>query len=124
MRYALSFDAYNHVQGCRNMSIPVNKEFNQAVKSHLYGQAIDLPIGMARNQFVPLLISSLASTPDHAILDQYYDILSRAAIPQQADPNSCFGETRAMMIEAAKGTPIEEAAANAQRSATERLREK
>ena len=117
LRYALSFDAYNHAQGCLNMSIPVNKDFNQAVKSHLYGQAIDLPIGMARNQFVPLIISSLASTPDRTILDQYYDILSRTVIPQQADANSCFTATKAMMIEVANGTPIEEAAAKAQREA-------
>ncbi|MBQ7338335.1 MAG: carbohydrate ABC transporter substrate-binding protein [Clostridia bacterium] len=117
LRYALSFDAYNHAQSCWTMSIPVNKEFNQAVKSHLYGQAIDLPVGMARNQFVPPLMTALATTTDHAILDQYYDILSRTVIPQQADANSCFTATKAMMIEVANGTPIDEATAKAQQEA-------
>ena len=122
LRYALSFEAYNTFYSITFMGIPVNKEFNQAVKSCLYRQAIDLPVGMKLLDFLPNSQFSYVVPQDHAILDQYYDLLSRTVISMQADRHSYYYDSNMLMLDIQKnGTPIDEAAENMQLTAQQQL---
>ena len=78
LAYAVSFEFYCADDEVR--AIPVNKEYNAAVRAMYYGEEINLPEGITMRDFAYGI-----STIDREDLDTYYGYLDQVYIPQYID---------------------------------------
>ena len=81
IKHAISFDSYATDTTIRG--IPINRDYNNAVKSLYYGEEVIIPVTSS--------LTELGFNVTHTyiyLLDQYYDILSRVEIPPYTDSSA------------------------------------